>query len=72
MNFNEVDNVIFASLSIKPAFSAIFIIPSQKAIIPINEKATFTESSAPVRIEFTTSDNLPLIAPAIIEITIKK
>ena len=64
--------IIFAIIFIKPLSSAIFIIPSQNAIIPISENATLTESSAPVSIEFTTSDNFPFIAPNIIEITIRK
>ena len=64
--------IILAIISTKPHFSAIFIIPSQKAIIPISENATLTDNSAPESIAFTTSDNLPLIAPATIETTIKK
>lgn len=55
-----------------PLLSAIFIIPSQNAIIPISEKATFTDNSAPVRIELTTSVSLPFVAPKMIDITIKK
>ena len=65
-------DVIFDNLSISPDFSAILIIPSQNAIIPIRENAILTDNSAPVSIEFTTSDNLPFIAPAIKDITIKK
>ena len=58
--------IIIAIRQTSPDFSAILIIPSQKAIIPISENAIFTESSAPVKIEFTTSGNLPFIAPKII------
>ena len=44
--------------------------PSQNAIMPISENATFTDNSAPVRIELTTSVRVPFIAPKIIETTI--
>lgn len=64
--------ISFAIKSIIPHFCAIFIIPSQNAIIPIKENATLTESSAPDRTALTTSCNLPFIAPAIIETTIKR
>ena len=63
--------ISFAINSTSPLFSAIFIIPSQNAIIPISEKATFTDNSAPSSIELTTSCSLPLTAPIIIENTIK-
>ena len=64
--------IIFAIIAIRPHFSAIFIILSQNAIIPISENATLTDNSAPVSIEFTTSGSFPFIAPAIIEIVINK
>ena len=71
-NLLVIGLIIFAIIFTSPHCSAIFIIPSQKAIIPIRENATFTDNSAPVKIEFTTSESFPLRAPAIIETTIKK
>ena len=70
--FFVIGLIILAIIVTSPLFSAIFIIPSQNAIIPISENATLTDKSAPAKIAFTTSDNLPFNAPAIIEITIKK
>lgn len=70
-NFLVTGLINFAIKAIRPHFSAIFIIPSQKAIIPIRENATLTDNSAPVSIEFTTSESLPFAAPTTIEITIK-
>lgn len=64
--------ISFAINSISPHCFAIFIIPSQNAIIPMSENATFTDNSAPCNIAFTTSESFPFIAPAIIDTTIRK
>ena len=71
-NIFVIGLIIFAIISISPHSLAIFIIPSQNAIIPISEKATLTDNSAPESIALTTSANLPFTAPAMIDITIKK
>lgn len=58
--------------STSPDFSAIFIIPSQKVIIPKSVSAIFTDNWTPERIALTTSLKVEFNAPKIIENTIRK
>ena len=55
-----------------PDFSATFIMPNQKVIIPKRVIAIFIAVSHPEKIAPATFSSLPFIAPNIIEIIIKK
>ena len=68
----EIVYMSFDKILISPLFSAILIIPSQKAIIPIKEKAILTARLHPSSMAVTTLFNVPLQAPATIDIEIRK
>ena len=58
---------IFANVLTSPAFSAIRIIPSQNAIIPIKENEILTAVSHAPSMELETSLRVPLSIPIISE-----